>query len=110
MASLSLAPEFAGWNCGATDGPDVPQLHHLKVVVVLPQIGDRDVASMCSGGDLDGDDFLIIWDQALLPSEWNVEPMKYSGPYLPKLGDQIDVDDLTTFFVTYMKNDNLASI
>ena len=25
-------------------------------------------------------------------------------------GDQIDVDDSTTFFVTYMKNDTLASI
>ena len=99
-----------GGDCGATDGLDVPQLHHLKDVVVLPQTGDRDVASMCSGGDLDGDDFLVIWDQDLLPSEWNVEPMDYSRPYVPEPGDQIDVDDLTTFFVTYMKNDTLASI
>lgn len=81
-------------------GVDVPQLHHLKDVVVLPQTGDRDVASMCSGGDLDGDDFLVIWDQDLLPSEWNVEPMDYSRPFVPKHGDQISVDDLTTFFVT----------
>ena len=91
-------------------GVDVPRLHHLKDVVVLPQTGDRDVASMCSGGDLDGDDFLAIWDDDLLPKEWNTEPMDYSRPLIPKHGDQIAVDDLTTFFVTYMKNDTLASI
>ena len=34
----------------------------------------------------------------------------YSRPYSPKPRDQIDVDDLTTFFVTYMKNDTLAGI
>ena len=28
----------------------------------------------------------------------------------PKPRNQIDIDDLSTFFVTYMKNDTLASI
>ena len=77
---------------------------------MLPQTGDRDVASMCSEGDLDGGDFLVIWDYDLLPSEWNVEPMDYSRPYIPEHGDEIDADDLTTFFVTYMKNYILASM
>ena len=39
-----------------------------------------------------------------------MRPMDYSRPYVPKLWGQIDVDDLTTFFVTYMKNDTLASV
>ena len=63
----------------------LPQLPHLKDVVVLPQTGDRDVARMCSGGDPDGDDFLAIWDHDLLPSERNVEPMDYSRPYIPRI-------------------------
>ena len=91
-------------------GVDVPKLHHLKDVVVLPQTGDRDVAGMCSGGDLDGDDFLVIWDQDLLPYEWNHEPMDYTPPQKMKHGKNIGIGDLTTFFITYMKNDNLSRI
>ena len=30
----------------------VPELHHIKDAVVLPQNGDRGIASMCSGGGL----------------------------------------------------------
>ncbi len=36
--------------------------------------------------------------------------MDYSRPYVPKPGDQIGIDDLTTFLVTYVKNETLASI
>lgn len=91
-------------------GVDVPRLRHLKDVVVLPQTGDRDVASMCSGGDLDGDDFLVIWDKDLLPREWNLDPMDYSRPPMMVHGRDIGIDDLTNFFVTYMKNNTLTRI
>ncbi|KAI9368815.1 RNA dependent RNA polymerase-domain-containing protein [Aspergillus egyptiacus] len=77
---------------------NVPALKHLRDVVVLPQTGDRDVASMCSGGDLDGDDYLVIWDQDLIPDDWFREPMNYA------------MDEITSFFVTYMKNDCLPTI
>ena len=40
----------------------------------------------------------------------SLRPMDYSRPFIPKHEDKIDVDDLTTFLVTYMKNDALASI
>ena len=89
---------------------DVPALHHIKDAVVLPQNGDRDLASMCSGGDLDGDDFLVIWDLDLLPKEWNHTPMDYSAPPPLIHEKEITVDDVTTFFVTYMKNDALGAI
>jgi hypothetical protein len=36
---------------------DCPSLHHLKNVLVFPSVGYRDIPSMCSGGDLDGDDY-----------------------------------------------------
>ena len=91
-------------------GVDVPALRHLKDTVVLPQTGDRDIASMCSGGDLDGDDYMIMWDKDLLPLEWNHEPMDYTAPVAFELSRDITVDDLTSFFVTYMKNNNLPTI
>ena len=107
---LARNPSLHPGDVRVVCGVDVPQLHHLKDVVVLPQTGDRDVASMCSGGDLDGDDFLVIWDQDLLPTEWNHEPMDYSRPPMEQRKEDIGIDDLTTFFVTYMKNDTLPAI
>lgn len=89
---------------------NVPALHHLKDVIVFAQTGDRDVPSMCSGGDLDGDDYIVIWDQDLLPDIWFREPMDYSAskPEVPTR--DVTVNDITSFFVTYMQNDRLPQI
>ncbi|KAJ5970641.1 uncharacterized protein N7479_000559 [Penicillium vulpinum] len=87
-----------------------PELHALRDVVVLPQTGDQDIASMCSGGDLDGDDYLIIWDPDLIPKKWFVECMDYKGSKAPDLDHDVTVDEITSFFVTYMKNDCLPRI
>ncbi|KAG9247412.1 RNA dependent RNA polymerase-domain-containing protein [Calycina marina] len=89
---------------------NVKALHHLRDVVVFPRKGERDVPSMCSGGDLDGDDFFVIWDAALQPPEWNVEPMSYDAPTPVTQSKQVRVTDLMKFFVRYMKNDALPTI
>lgn len=107
---LARNPSLHPGDIRVVCGVDVPDLYHLKDVVVLPQTGDRDVASMCSGGDLDGDDFLVVWDRDLLPRELNHEPMDYSPPEPIRHDGDITTDDLTTFFVTYMKNDTLSRI
>ena len=91
-------------------GVDVPELHHLKDCVVMPQTGDRDIASMCSGGDLDGDDFVIIWDQDLLPAEWNHRPMAYTAPEKKKHTGPVTDLDLANFFINYIKMDTLPTI
>ena len=107
---LARNPSLHPGDIRVVQGVDVPALHHLKNVVVLPQTGDRDIASMCSGGDLDGDDFLVIWDQDLLPREWNYPPMDYRAPESLRLDRDVNMDDITSFFVNYMKNDTLPSI
>ncbi|KAF2176190.1 RdRP-domain-containing protein [Zopfia rhizophila CBS 207.26] len=89
---------------------DVSTLHHLKNVVVLPQTGDRDIANMCSGGDLDGDDYLVMWDMDFLPTYINELPMDFTPEKPEELDRPITVKDITDFFVTYMKNDSLARI
>lgn len=89
---------------------DVPALHHIRDVVVFPQTGERDVPSMCSGGDLDGDDFFVIWDKDLQPPEWNCEPMNYTGPTPKPQNQPVMVTDLMKFFVRFMKNDSLPTI
>ncbi|KXL45609.1 hypothetical protein M433DRAFT_66907, partial [Acidomyces richmondensis BFW] len=75
---------------------DVPSLRHLKNCVVLPQTGDRDLANMCAGGDLDGDDYLVMWDPDLIP------PVRSDRP--------VTIDAITSFFVMHMKNDNLPRL
>ncbi|KAI5922317.1 RNA dependent RNA polymerase-domain-containing protein [Camillea tinctor] len=89
---------------------DVLALRHLKNVVVFPATGDRDIPSMCSGGDLDGDDFFVIWDPELIPPEHNYPPMVHTPPSPKKLDRDVEPIDLIQFFVTYMKNDALSSI
>lgn len=89
---------------------DVPALHHLRDVVVFPQLGERDVPSMCSGGDLDGDDFFCIWNKELVPPECNVEPMNYMAPKPKQLDRPVEIKDVIKFFVRYMKNDALPTI
>jgi RNA-dependent RNA polymerase len=89
---------------------DIKALHHLRDVVVFPRNGDRDIPSMCSGGDLDGDDYFVIWDKALLPREWNCDPMNYDAPKTRNLRRPVEIVDLMKFFVRFMKNDSLSAI
>ncbi|KAJ5357535.1 RNA-dependent RNA polymerase eukaryotic-type [Penicillium brevicompactum] len=89
-----------------------PELHDLRDVVVLPQTGDQDVSGMCSGGDLDGDDYLVIWDPDLIPddNEWFRQSMDFKSKKAPDVDHDVTVDEITSFFVTYMKNDCLPTI
>ncbi|KAH7304903.1 RNA dependent RNA polymerase-domain-containing protein [Stachybotrys elegans] len=89
---------------------DNPELHHLKDVVVFPSTGDRPIPNMLSGGDLDGDDFFIIWEPSLIPDEWNFPPMNYSGPKPEERTEDVSVEDLCNFFVQYLQKDVLGLI
>lgn len=89
---------------------NVPALHHHKNVVVLPQHGDRDLANMCSGGDLDGDDYMVLWDKDLIPNIINHPPMDYNSEKPIEKTEPVNISDVSEFFVSYMKNDSLGQI
>lgn len=107
---LARNPSLHPGDIRVVKAVNVPELNHLHDVVVLPQTGDRDVPSMCSGGDLDGDDYLVVWDQDLIPKDWFCTPMKYNSSKARSLDSDVTVDHITSFFVTYMKNDCLPRI
>ncbi|KAF7722442.1 hypothetical protein EC973_003144 [Apophysomyces ossiformis] len=88
---------------------DKPQLRHLYDVIVFPAQGYRDIPSMCSGGDLDGDDYSIIWDTRLMPTIRNATPMTYN-PEPPLEVDEVNILHVKKFFVNYINNDNLGQI
>jgi RNA-dependent RNA polymerase len=89
---------------------DVPALRHLTDVVVFPMQGDQDIPSMCSGGDLDGDDYFVIWNQDMIPTQWFHPPMDYTPPPPLELDRDPNVMDLKVFFSLYMKNFSLPII
>ena len=107
---LARNPSLHPGDIRVVNAVNIPALWHLKDVVVLPQTGNRDISSMCSGGDLDGDDYLAIWDPELYPKEWNHVPMDYTPPKPKEVEREITVNDIKNFFVTYMKNDRLPTI
>ncbi|KEY68675.1 hypothetical protein S7711_00549 [Stachybotrys chartarum IBT 7711] len=88
-----------------------PKLLHLKDVVVFPSTGDRPIPNMLSGGDLDGDDFFVMWEPSLLPEEWHHPPMNYNSATKPRALDrEVNVNDLRNFFVKYLQKDVLPLI
>ncbi|OTB02887.1 hypothetical protein M426DRAFT_61501 [Hypoxylon sp. CI-4A] len=103
-------PSLHPGDIRVVEAVDVPALRHLRDVVVFPAIGDRDVPSMCSGGDLDGDDFFVIWDPRLIPTQWYYPPMQHDTLEPLELKRDVEVKDLVSFFVRYMKNDSLSTI
>jgi RNA-dependent RNA polymerase len=107
---LARNPSLHAGDIRVVRAVDVPALHHMRNVVVLPQTGDRDIANMCSGGDLDGDDYLVMWDDDFIPESINEVPMDFTPEKPTDLDRPITVSDLSEFFVTYMRNDSLARI
>lgn len=107
---LARNPSLHAGDIRVVRAVDVAMLHHLKNVVVLPQTGDRDLANMCSGGDLDGDDYMVLWDKDLIPKVINVEPLDFKMAKAPESDKPIQIAEVCEFFVTYMKNDTLGQI
>lgn len=103
-------PSLHPGDIRVAEAVDMPELRHLRDIVVFPSTGDRPVPNMLSGGDLDGDDFFIIWEPTLIPDEWNHPAMNYSSPSPEKLERDVNADDLRDFFVKYMQNDVLPLI
>lgn len=109
---LTRSPTLHPGDIRVVRAVDVPGLHHLKDCVVLPQTGDRDLANMCSGGDLDGDEYIVSWDPSLIPhkSKWNSPAMNFSTAKPPPREGPVTVNDMAAFFVNHIKNDKLGQI
>lgn len=56
---------------------DCEALRHIRDCIVFSTKGPRPSPMEMSGSDLDGDEFMVIWDSGLFFKE-NVEPFVYS--------------------------------
>ncbi|PLB44105.1 RNA-directed RNA polymerase QDE-1 [Aspergillus steynii IBT 23096] len=90
--------------------PDGHPLRSLKNCIVFSQKGERDLPSQLSGGDLDGDLYHVIWDNALIPTLRAFAPADYPRVQPVDIKRTVTVDDMANFFVDFMKTDHLGII
>lgn len=85
-----------------------PELGYQKDVLVFNQKGSRPLTNMCSGSDLDGDMYTVIWDPFLLPKE-SFEPSEYIGSIVLNK-EIVSSRDIVNFYIRYIRNYHLGSI
>ncbi|KAB8342826.1 hypothetical protein FH972_022424 [Carpinus fangiana] len=93
----------------AVDVPPDSPLRYLHNCIIFSVQGHRDLPSCLSGGDLDGDLYNIIVEPTLWPPG-PVTPADY--PRLPPLDIQreVEIGDITEFFIKFMETDQLGYI
>ncbi|KAM0414583.1 hypothetical protein ACHAPT_013578 [Fusarium lateritium] len=89
--------------------PKGHSLRNLQNCIVFSQKGQRDMPSMLSGGDLDGDLYNIIWDEWAMPEEI-FHPADYPRVAPVPLDRPVTSKDIADFFINFMKTDILGMI
>eukprot|EP01105_Mastigella_eilhardi_P020068 TRINITY_DN4757_c0_g1_i4.p1 TRINITY_DN4757_c0_g1~~TRINITY_DN4757_c0_g1_i4.p1 ORF type:complete len:1102 (-),score=297.41 TRINITY_DN4757_c0_g1_i4:36-3005(-) len=92
----------------------VPTLAHLFDVVVFPTTGERPQQDMMSGGDLDGDEYSVIWDPDLLQLTEGrmVAPLVYDPLLAVPMPEGVAITsrDLVANFISNMRNTKLGVV
>lgn len=100
-------------------GPDDERselLEDYKNVVVFPSKGYRPEQQKMSGGDLDGDVYMVLWEQDILnhfKPEQMFPPAVYKKPEKEELDERKDDNqdgDIVDEIKRYFKKDNLGII
>ncbi|XP_077504400.1 uncharacterized protein LOC144114492 [Amblyomma americanum] len=87
---------------------NVPALHHIKDCVVFPANGFRPHSDEMAGSDLDGDEYIVIWDRNLFFPGHNQEPMIYGQKVQQQRSELSLVDGMAKFISDFIKNDNVG--
>ena len=101
-------------DCPTVSGVVREELRHLFNVIVFPVKGRNSLPATCSGGDLDGDLYAVIWDPHLIPPEHydypacNYGELAVSNNTQPE--DVTSQEKLADFFEQFMKNDCLGRV
>jgi hypothetical protein len=105
---ITRAPALHPGDVQLVEGIEPPlgsPLRELSNCICFSQKGERDLPSQLSGGDLDGDRYYIFWDQDALPKR-TFPPADYPRQTPIDLGRNIEVSDMTDFFIQFMETAN----
>ncbi|XP_064476714.1 uncharacterized protein LOC135390766 isoform X2 [Ornithodoros turicata] len=88
---------------------DVPALSHINDCIVFPAKGKRPHPDEMAGSDLDGDEYVVIWDPKLFFPGPNHEPMDFPDKGNGKVYQgSIKVEHMIRFLCNYIKNDSIG--
>lgn len=90
--------------------PASSPLMQLRNCICFSQKGFRDLPSMLSGGDLDGDLYHIIFDPDARPTRPMYKPAEYPRLRPRELDRPVEREDMTQFFIEFMETDQLGRI
>ena len=111
---ISRSPCLHPGDARFVDAVDVPELAHLVDVIVFPQKGARPIPDECSGGDLDGDQYLILWGDDFMPPLRDTPAFNHEtsadASKASKDDNEVYPLELVDFFVNYIFDDKLSSI
>jgi RNA-dependent RNA polymerase len=114
LLCVSRSPCLHPGDARFVEAVDVPELSHLIDVIVFPQLGDRPLPDECSGGDLDGDQYLILWGEAFIPPIRDTPAFKHETSTQAAKGanddNEVLPNELSDFFVNYIFDDKLSQI
>ncbi|KAJ3121584.1 hypothetical protein HK100_012326 [Physocladia obscura] len=90
---------------------NVPELQHMRNVIVFSQFGNRDLPSKLGGGDLDGDMFSIVSNHDFFPKRNNFkQAAAYTAVSPLELESPVTIDDIADFVVYFIQHDKLGMI
>lgn len=93
----------------AVDVPAQSPLKRLSNVIVFSQHGERDLPSQLSGGDLDGDQFHVIFDRRLIPP-YSFPAAAYPRVSAQELDEDVTRKHMSDFLVNFMESDQLGML
>ncbi|XP_065565353.1 uncharacterized protein LOC136030359 [Artemia franciscana] len=92
-----------------------PEFRNYKNVLIFPASSSckYSLSTACSGGDLDGDLFSVVWNPKLVPPQLSLfPPLDYSGlkHSMPKHPNPCKHEALSKFYVESITNDVLGRV
>jgi RNA-dependent RNA polymerase len=108
---VSKNPMMVGGDVRVFDAVYRPQLRTMVDVIVFPATGSRPLPNQIAGSDLDGDEYVVIFDTNLI-FKHNERPLCYTPAKLTETSPEErcpmfrNTDDAAQFFVRQM-NENI---
>lgn len=108
---VTRSPTMHPGDVQVVNAVGVPANSPLKTLhnaIVFSQQGSRDLPSMLSGGDLDGDPYNVIWDPRLVPQATH-RPADYPRVAAVELDRTVTRKDMSDFFVVSCRRQDMRS-
>ncbi|XP_077499515.1 uncharacterized protein LOC144110476 isoform X2 [Amblyomma americanum] len=87
---------------------DIPALRHIRDCIVFPARGERPHPNEMAGSDLDGDEYVVIWDKDLFFPGPNHKAMTFRDHTVVRTSDGNLEEAMIQFICNYIKNDNIG--